>query len=440
LTDTEQGRRTLGLDATSRQDKLVALISAAITERNMWRRHHTDDCYEELQNFEIFCSTISKTTISEIEKQKLMNQLEREWYRIVRDPADSRNGMMPLPDFLGFSASRWCSAYVVSRLKEIQLIHRKEISQDYKNYLLQLTTSSSRREVYDAHQWHSQLHFIQFLLNQGAKSDHAIKVFLGLKGWSYFTGVYVAEPISNIIQEALGVITRRTTSGVKCGLLHSTDVASDLCRTIRLAIQSGDSCERQVTVPIFFTDDKVRFPNCLAICRPNLSENSCIVLVTNIVFHAQLLLDVLAIRHRGIEQSPEFIDLDATVTEEFIRNRQISATAKLALYTHRSSPSAGNYKGVQVTPTSVDPDGLRLKIRQMLQSESDHTKFERFREEMFGMVYEAASNNVRYRYKIQFDEALRGRRSDSWPSPEGYSQIWPPPMFVENDRLQYAAT
>jgi len=421
LTDTEQGRAILGLDATSRQDKVVALIRAAITECNMWRREYS--FRDELQNFIIFSSTILTTTISKIEKQKLLNQLEREWYKILREPADSRTWNKPLPDFLGLSASINSSAYVISRLEEIQSTHSKEISQDYKNYLLQQATGSFPVMFWKAHQWHSQLHLIRFLLSQGAKSDHATYRFDSLKNWILYSGIYVTTPISNIIQEAFRDITFFSDGGV---LRHSNHVASDLCRPIRLAMQSSGGREPQVIIPITFADNKVLFLEYNAIWANRIHS---IILETNIVFHVLLLLDVLMIKNKGIEQSLEFIALEATVKEEFIRNRQISATAKLVSFNdHYKFDEA--YDDVLIAPISMDSDGLRLKIRQMLQSKSDNTKFQRFRKEMFGMMHEAAGNKVRAKSKSRFHEALKGHRFYGWPPPEEHRKVWPPPMWL----------
>ncbi|PQE05703.1 hypothetical protein CJF31_00004436 [Rutstroemia sp. NJR-2017a BVV2] len=420
LTDTEQGQAILGLDSTSRQEKLVALIRAAITECNMWRR---DDSIDELQNFEGFSYTILKVTISKIEKQKLLNHLEREWHKIVWEPASSRTKKTPLPDFLGFSASISSSAYVISRLEETQSTHGKEISQDYKNYLLQQATGSLTGTFSGAHKWPSSLHLIRFLLSQGARSDHATYLFEGIGMWMKYERTHVTTPLSIIIQAVLYNIHFLFGKGMPS---HSYHVPSDICRTIQLAIQSSDGREPPVFVPITFAD-KVRF-RCYI--TPNTSLS--IMLETNILFYVRLLLDVIMIKNKEIKQNPEFIALQATVQEEFIRNRQISATAKLVSYKNHCYMSDAVCADVLITPTSVDPDRLLYKIRRMLRSESDDTKFKEFMEEMFDMMHEAASNKVHAKSESRFWEALSAYSFYGWPAPKEHRRVWPPPMLVEN--------
>jgi hypothetical protein len=425
LTDTEQGRAILGLDATSRQDKLVALIRAAITGCSLWRKKFP--LHDELEDFQFLSLTILATTISEIEKQKLFRHLEHGWYRIVREPADFSTrdtAVAPLPDFLGFSASLNASAYVISRFEEIQSTHRKLISQDYKNYLLQQATGFFYR-IPETHEWQSQLHLIRFLLSQGARPDHATYLFVHIREWVNFEGIYVTTPISNIIQEVLGAITVRGVMGV---IRKSNPLGSDLCHTIKLAMQSSDARESQVTLPITF-NGRMQFPSYL----DELSEQpQIIILETNIVFHIQLLLDILMIKHKGIVQSPEFIDLETTVKEEFIRNRQISATAKVVLFNdHRHSGPDPSKNIVLLAPASVDPDGLRLKIRQTFQCKSYYgTEIEMVKEGIYDMMYEAAAgNNVLAKSKTEIWEALKHHRFPGWPAPEEHRKVWPPPIW-----------
>ncbi|PQE04625.1 hypothetical protein CJF30_00004429 [Rutstroemia sp. NJR-2017a BBW] len=442
LTGTEQGRAILELDATSRQDKLVALIRAAITKCSMWRRYEPDPFPGELRNFEIFCYTILETPVAEVEKQMLMNQIEREWNRIVKESADSRRGTRSFPDFLGFSASICSSMYVISRLEEIQSTHHKEVSQDYKNYLLQQATRSLTETSWGVHHWDLSLRLSRFLLSQGASSDQATYPCNDIEVWRGYREIPITTPLSNIIQGALCNIRFLFDRDI---LSHSDHISSELCRTIQLAIQSSDGRDPLVLLPIRFAVDKVRFLHYYQIAP---ITRLCIILETNTLFLVQLLLDVFKIKHEGAKQSPEFIALQATVQEEFIRNRHISATAKLLSYNHDRRVSGDTYYRVLNTPTSVDPGLIRRKIRGMLRSESDesvksesdNTEFQRFRRELFNIMHEAAGSKVHASSDSRFWESLKGHRFEDWPPSEEHRRVWPPAMFVENDRLQSAAT
>ncbi|PQE23357.1 hypothetical protein CJF32_00009416 [Rutstroemia sp. NJR-2017a WRK4] len=432
LTGTEQGRAILELDATSRQDKLVALIRAAITKCSMWRRYEPDPFPDELRNFNIFCYTILVTPVAEVEKQMLMNQIEREWNRIVKESADSKRGARSFPDFLGFSASIFSSTYVISRLEEIQSTHRKEISQDYKNYLLQQATRSLTETSLGVHHWDLSLRLSRFLLSQGASSDQATYPCNDIEVWMGYREIPITTPLSNIIQGALCNIRFLFDRDI---LSHSDHISSKLFRTIQLAIQSSDGRDPLVLVPIRFVVDEVRFLHYYQIAP---IMRLCIILETNTLFLVQLLLDVFKIKHEGAKQSPEFIALQATVQEEFIRNRHISATAKLLSYNHDRHVSGDTYYRVLNTPTSVDPDLIRRKIRGMLRSESDesvksesdNTEFQRFREELFNIMHEAAGSKVNASSDSRFWESLKAHRFEDWPPSEEHRRVWPPPMFV----------
>jgi len=70
-----------------------------------------------------------------------------------------------------------------------------------------------------------------------------------------FEIIYLTTPISNVVHQVLGELS----DGYPNNLLYNIQVASDLCDTIRLAMQSSDSREPQITRAIIFDYNKVYF-------------------------------------------------------------------------------------------------------------------------------------------------------------------------------------
>jgi hypothetical protein len=213
LTDTEAGRRILGRDDSTLEDRLVSMLLTAVGTLKLWRldihvkywryKHIADKFYPQIEDdllrFDKILAAIwrSKSQLTDVSINRMLREVEPIWEE-RRKAAVSDMSDLQLHDFLGKAASFGFVSYLRTRFIEIEQQAKLPMSNLYKSYLLQQATAAVDGSVlprwrYMKH-WPRDFTLVRWLLQ--ADVNPSLK---WLSHWPHDQVILLTAPITNLI-------------------------------------------------------------------------------------------------------------------------------------------------------------------------------------------------------------------------------------------------